>query len=65
MDAVVVFGGDTAFGIHHAFGAPAFDSYCEVYPGVPLSRCGDLFWITKAGGFGARDLLCEIRRRLT
>jgi uncharacterized protein YgbK (DUF1537 family) len=65
MDAVVVFGGDTAFGIHHAFGAPAFDSYDEVYPGVPLSRCGDLFWITKAGGFGDRDLLCEIRRRLT
>jgi D-threonate/D-erythronate kinase len=65
MDAVVVFGGDTAFGIHHAFGAPTFDSYGEVYPGVPLSRCGDLFWITKAGGFGDRDLLCEIRRRLT
>jgi uncharacterized protein YgbK (DUF1537 family) len=65
MDAVVVFGGDTAFGIHHAFGAPTFDPYREVYPGVPLSRCGDLFWITKAGGFGDPALLCEIRRRLT
>ncbi len=42
-----------------------FDSYDEVYPGVPLSRCGDLFWITKAGGFGDRDVLCEIRRRLS
>lgn len=64
-DAVIVFGGDTAFGIHHAFGSPVFDPYGEIFPGVPMSRCGDLFWITKAGGFGERDLLCEIRRRLT
>jgi uncharacterized protein YgbK (DUF1537 family) len=64
-DALVVFGGDTAFGIHQAIGADPFEPLAEVVPGVPLSRCGDLYWITKAGGFGEADVLCEIRRRLT
>jgi uncharacterized protein YgbK (DUF1537 family) len=65
VDALVVFGGDTAFGIHHALRGEAFEPYGEICPGIPMSQCGDLFWITKAGGFGERDLLCEIRRRLT
>jgi D-threonate/D-erythronate kinase len=65
MDAIVVFGGDTAFGIHRALGAPAFDPYGEIVPGVPLSSCGGLFWVTKAGGFGERDMLYNIRRHLT
>jgi uncharacterized protein YgbK (DUF1537 family) len=65
MDAIVVFGGDTAFGIHQALGAPAFDPYGEIVPGVPLSSCGGRFWVTKAGGFGERDMLYDIRRYLT
>jgi uncharacterized protein YgbK (DUF1537 family) len=65
MDALVVFGGDTAFGIHKALGGQPFEVWGEVLPGVPLSRSGDLFWITKAGGFGAADVLCGIRRILT
>ena len=65
FDALIVFGGDTAFDIHRTLHAPDFHSYGEVVPGVPLSRCGDLFWITKAGGFGPPELLCDIRRRLT
>jgi uncharacterized protein YgbK (DUF1537 family) len=65
VDAIVVFGGDTVFGIHRALDAPTFQSYGEVIPGVPLSSCGGLFWITKAGGFGDEDILYNIRRHLT
>jgi D-threonate/D-erythronate kinase len=64
FDALIVFGGDTALGIHRAVGSPDFHPCGEIAPGVPVSRCGDLFWITKAGGFGPPDLLCDIRRRL-
>jgi D-threonate/D-erythronate kinase len=65
VEALIVFGGDTAFGIHRALGSQPFEAYGEVVPGVPLSRSGDLFWITKAGGFGEPDILCDIQRRLT
>ena len=65
FDGLIVFGGDTAFGIHHALGAPRFEPCGEVVAGVPVSRCGDLYWVTKAGGFGAPGLLCDIRKRLT
>jgi uncharacterized protein YgbK (DUF1537 family) len=64
FDALIVFGGDTALGIHRALGSHDFRPYGEAAPGVPVSRGGDLFWITKAGGFGPPDLLCDIRRRL-
>jgi uncharacterized protein YgbK (DUF1537 family) len=65
VDALVVFGGDTAFGIHSALGAHPFEAYGEVVPGVPISRSNGLFWITKAGGFGSPGILCDIRKRLT
>lgn len=65
FDGLVVFGGDTAFGIHRALGSPRFESCGEVIPGVPISRCGDMYWVTKAGGFGTPDLLNELRKRLT
>jgi uncharacterized protein YgbK (DUF1537 family) len=64
FDALIVFGGDTALGIHRALGSLDFHSRGEAASGVPLSQCGPLFWITKAGGFGPPDLLCDIRRRL-
>jgi uncharacterized protein YgbK (DUF1537 family) len=63
-DALIVFGGDTAFGIHCALGGQPFESCGEVSAGVPLSRCGDLFWITKAGGFGPENILWELRKKL-
>ena len=65
FDALVVFGGDTAFAIHRALGSTAFETIGEVLPGVPVSRSGGITWITKAGGFGSPELLCDIRRRLT
>lgn len=63
--AIIVFGGDTAFGIHRAFGSGPFESLGEIVPGVPLSRSNGIYWITKAGGFGPPSILCDIRRRLT
>ena len=63
--ALIVFGGDTAFGIHSALGGIPFESLGEVAPGVPLSKSGGLLWVTKAGGFGPPDILSTIRKRLT
>jgi len=65
FDGLVVFGGDTAYAIHRALGSDGFETIGEVLPGVPVSRSGGLTWITKAGGFGSPELLCDIRRRLT
>jgi D-threonate/D-erythronate kinase len=64
FDALVVFGGDTAFGIHKSLGAGPFEPQGEIAPGVPISRSGGLWWITKAGAFGAPDILLTIRERL-
>lgn len=63
-DALVVFGGDTAFSIHASLGAADFLPLAELMPGVPISRCGNLIWITKAGGFGSPDLLPRLQRIL-
>jgi uncharacterized protein YgbK (DUF1537 family) len=65
FDALIVFGGDTVFGIHQALGAPPFEALGEIAPGVPLSTAGGLVWITKAGGFGPPDVLSIIKKRLT
>jgi uncharacterized protein YgbK (DUF1537 family) len=69
LDALMVVGGDTAYGIHAALGHPLFDSWGEVAPGVSLSHVRlpeghRLSFITKAGGFGPPEILCDIRRRL-
>jgi D-threonate/D-erythronate kinase len=60
-DALVVFGGDTAFGILDALGRPSIHPLREILPGVPLSRVGGLHLVTKAGGFGPPDVLARIR----
>jgi uncharacterized protein YgbK (DUF1537 family) len=69
LDALVVFGGDTAWGILGALGFPALEPLGEALPGVPVSRLGiegrTLYLITKAGGFGAPDLLGDLHARLS
>lgn len=65
FDALVVFGGETAFGIHHALGSTPFESIGEITTGVAVARSADLLWITKAGGFGRPGLLRTIREQLT
>lgn len=64
FDAIIVFGGDTAFGIHQALGAVDFESCGEILPGLPLSKSQELYWITKAGGFGKADLLQRLKEKL-
>lgn len=66
IEALIVFGGDTAFAILEAFGAPPLESLGELLPGIPVSRLHDhLLLVTKAGGFGPGDVLAQLWTRLT
>jgi uncharacterized protein YgbK (DUF1537 family) len=78
VDALIVFGGDTATGILEALECSDVEAICELVPGVPLSRASlsgppgpdshasrSLYLITKAGGFAEPDVLCRIRKLLT
>ncbi len=68
FDGIVVFGGGTLFAILRALEIRTAEACEELLPGVPLSRAcwhnRDLFLISKAGGFGAPDVLDAIRTRL-
>jgi uncharacterized protein YgbK (DUF1537 family) len=66
LEALAVFGGDTAYGILQAIGNPPLRPLGEIVPGVPLSTIEgrDLYLITKAGGFGPVDVLSTIRNAL-
>lgn len=59
IDALMVFGGDTAFGILKALGCPPLEPVGEVVTGVPVSRVvgRNLTLITKAGGFCGESLI--------
>lgn len=65
-DAILVFGGDTAFGILKALGCPALEPVGEVVPGVPVSRVVGYGFalITKAGGFGDEHLIAKVKQIL-
>ncbi len=77
FDAMVVFGGDTVYGIVKAMGLNRMWPVGEVLPGVPAARldpadlhrtgCTEASFhlITKAGGFGAPQLLVQIREQLS
>ena len=64
FEAMIIFGGDTAYGIHQALGAVDFDSCGEILLGVPVSKSQGMYWITKAGGFGKADLLQRLKEKL-
>ena len=77
IDALVVFGGDTANAIVEALGAPPLHLLGEVMEGVPISqieanrlgpdigrRKRELYMVTKAGSFGTPELLASIRDSL-
>jgi uncharacterized protein YgbK (DUF1537 family) len=67
--ALIVFGGDTAFGIWQLAGLPQLEPVGEILPGIPICRmrfCNRWIWlVSKAGGYGDRSTLTEIIRRLT
>ena len=68
FDALAVFGGDTALAVLGALGCEEVRPYGEIVPGAPVSRIRvegrEITLITKAGGFGAVDILATIRRLL-
>jgi len=60
-DALAVFGGDTVYAIVQALGEQVIAPVAELLPGVPISRLKNMYLITKAGGFGPKQVLTEIR----
>lgn len=77
LDALVVFGGDTAYAVLRVLGESEVSPIGEVVEGVPVSRVWfqrnsgspggferDILLITKAGGFGPRNVLQQIRDAL-
>ena len=65
-DALMIFGGDTAFAILKALGCEQLEALGEILPGLPLSRIPgrDLYLISKAGGYGDPTLIGAARRIL-
>jgi uncharacterized protein YgbK (DUF1537 family) len=66
-DAVLVAGGETAVALYAALGAERLELLGAPRPGLALARLGapaypDLPVVTKAGGFGAPDLLVTLLR---
>jgi D-threonate/D-erythronate kinase len=65
---LVLFGGDTAFGVVQALGIGSFLPVRELTQGVVVSRAEqdgrELHLVTKAGAFGAPDILMRIREIL-
>ena len=61
----VVFGGDTAFWIVESLGAPIILPIYHIAPGIVLSKLigadSDLPLISKAGGYGASEVIRQIR----
>jgi uncharacterized protein YgbK (DUF1537 family) len=65
-DALMVFGGDTAFAILKALGCEHLEALGELMPGLPLSRLAGRDWylISKAGGYGDETLIGAAQRIL-
>jgi D-threonate/D-erythronate kinase len=66
--AMVATGGDTAIAILQRLSQPVLRVMGNLLPGIPFSRVntggGDLWFVTKAGGFGGRDTFVAIVQRL-
>jgi uncharacterized protein YgbK (DUF1537 family) len=66
--ALIATGGDTAIAVLRASGNGALEVGGELMPGIACARLrvdGKPLWlVTKAGGFGDPEALCEIGRRL-
>lgn len=75
IDLLVAFGGDTTYAIIETIGNPPLYPLGEVLEGIPFSRIAagqlgplfgsrdhDLYLVTKAGSFGAPDVLISIRQ---
>ncbi len=65
LSTLVIFGGDTTMALLDALGIDFLKPLEEVIAGVPVSvpEKGDLYLITKSGGFGDEDVLGRILSR--
>lgn len=63
-ELLIVFGGDTAVEVLRQLGVDNLRPAGEVLPGIPISWCGDMLIVTKAGGFGEPDVVQQIMRVL-
>ena len=66
--ALVVTGGDTAIAVLRRLAQPTLNVMGNLLPGIPFSRIqaggASLWFVTKAGGFGAPETFVNIARRL-
>jgi len=66
--AVVATGGDTALAILQRLSQPMLRVMGNLLPGIPFSRIHaggrEVWFVTKAGGFGARDTFVALAHRL-
>jgi D-threonate/D-erythronate kinase len=66
--ALVATGGDTAAAILVRLSQPILQVVGDLLPGIPFSRIHaggrDIWFVTKAGGFGTRDTFVTIAQRL-
>jgi uncharacterized protein YgbK (DUF1537 family) len=66
--AIVATGGDTAIAILQHLHQPMLRVVGTLLPGIPFSRIQaggrEVWFVTKAGGFGSRDAFVTIARRL-
>ena len=65
----ILTGGDTAASVLASLGSSGIDLESEVSPGVPVGRIAGGQYdgrpvVTKAGGFGGKDVLCEAAKVL-
>jgi uncharacterized protein YgbK (DUF1537 family) len=66
-EALVIFGGETASAVLDALECMLAYPIRELLPGVPVSRLSDnrsTVLVTKAGGFGDKDVIEQILKRL-
>ncbi|MEM0014660.1 MAG: four-carbon acid sugar kinase family protein [Zestosphaera sp.] len=64
FSGVFVTGGDTAMSLMKNMNVDSLEIVGEVEPGVPLLRSGDLYIVTKAGGFGKDSTIIRIVARV-
>ena len=66
--AVVATGGDTAVAVLQHLSQPVLQVVGTLLPGIPFSRIHaggrEVWFVSKAGGFGSRDAFVTIARRL-
>jgi uncharacterized protein YgbK (DUF1537 family) len=64
-DSVFIMGGDTAIAIWRAMRIRELTPYPQALPGVAVSSANGILFVTKAGGFGADDVVERVKEKLS